>query len=94
MPKLPAYTLNRPQLHAELTAAMRRAGVILPEESREALVSFTLDRLLSQRERMAGIVDSLAGLYDELDQEKMTTLAKLLRKHVIDANGNICLQDD
>jgi hypothetical protein len=94
MPSQPGYNLNRDVLQGELVAALKKAGVILPEPSRDAIVSFVLDRLSAQRERLAGIVDSLAGMYDELDQAKMDTLSRLIREHVVDADGNICLQDD
>lgn len=90
-----AYTLNRDRLLSELNTALRRAGVILPDGAKDVMIAFTLDRLLAQRERLAGIVDSLAGMYEDgLTSQQVDTLSRLIREHSVDANGNICLQDD
>lgn len=89
-----AYTTDKGQLVAELTSALKKRGVILPDEAKSVMADFVLERLGLQRERLACIVDSLASMYDELNQEQMDTLSRLIREHVVDRNGNICLQDD
>lgn len=90
----PVYTLDRKKLTAELTADLRKAGIIVPDACKDVVVSFVLARLGAQRERMASIVDSLANNYDSLSVSQMDTLSRLIREHRFDADGNITLQDD
>ena len=90
----PVYTLDRKRLAAGLTADLKKAGIIVPDACKDVSVSFVLICLEAQRERLAGIVESLANTYDSLSVSQMDTLARLIREHRLDANGSIVLQDD
>lgn len=89
-----SYTLDRKKLMTELSADLRRGGIIVPDACKDLMVSFVIARLKAQRERLSGIVDSLANNYDSLSVSQMDTLSKLIREHEVDADGSIFLSDD
>lgn len=88
------YTTDPSVLQKELKAALKKAGVLVPERHNEAVVAFVLAYGEAQRNRLADVIDSLSSLYDQLDQEQIDTLARLVRRHHVDADGNLCPQDD
>lgn len=92
MPRTPgSYSLSKDDLLSDLSTSLKKSGIILHSAHKEFLAEFILERLTVQRERLADIVDTLSGMYTELDQDQMATLARLIREHTIDSDGNVRL---
>lgn len=88
------YTTDSAALLARFDTRLRRAGIVVPTEFKAVAVAFAEEHAKDQRERLADVIDSLSGLYDTLDTEQIDTLARLVRRHHVDAEGNLCPQDD
>lgn len=96
MPKMPGpaltYATSKADIEKQIRARLKASGVVAPQLE-PVLAEFVQDCLVAQRERLAGLVESLQNIYDSLDAEKMETLAHMIRNHRVDESGFVVPDD-